>query len=54
MTDFRARFGPHRPDDTYIAHSIAEQLADLGEVQMNYATVGDAGSTALLLVPGQT
>src|SRR5581483_8111615 len=30
------------------------QLVDLGEVRMNYATVGDDSSPALLLIPGQT
>jgi pimeloyl-ACP methyl ester carboxylesterase len=54
MTDHRARYGPHDPDATYIAHDIAEHLVDLGEVEMGYATVGDASSPALLLVPGQT
>lgn len=54
MTDYRSRFGPHNPEDTYIAHGIAEQVADLGEVQMNYATLGDAALPALLLIPGQT
>jgi pimeloyl-ACP methyl ester carboxylesterase len=54
VTDYRSRFGPHNPEDTYIAHGIAEQLADLGEVQMNYATLGDAPLPALLLIPGQT
>ena len=54
MNDYRARFGPHNPGETYVAHAIAEQLVDLGEVQMNYATVGDAASPALLLIPGQT
>jgi pimeloyl-ACP methyl ester carboxylesterase len=54
MTDHRARYGPHNPDETYAPHGIAEQVADLGEVQMNYATVGDSGSPALLLIPGQT
>jgi pimeloyl-ACP methyl ester carboxylesterase len=29
-------------------------MADLGEVQMNYATAGESSSPALLLVPGQT
>ena len=33
---------------------FAEQLVDLGEIQMNYATVGGAESPALLLIPGQT
>src|SRR5882672_7224433 len=54
MTNHRARFGPHNPGETYVAHAIAEQLVDLGEIQMNYATVGDASSPALLLIPGQT
>jgi pimeloyl-ACP methyl ester carboxylesterase len=54
MTDHRARYGPHNPEDTYIPHAIAEQLVDLGEVQMNYATAGDAASPALLLIPGQS
>ena len=54
MTDHRARYGPHNPDETYVAHAIAEQLVDLGEIEMNYATVGDAASPALLLIPGQT
>ena len=54
MTDHRARYGPHNPDETYVAHAIAEQLVDLGEIQMNYATVGAAASPALLLIPGQT
>ena len=55
MTNHRARYGPHNPDGTYIAHEFPEQLVDLGEVQMNYATAGAASSSpALLLIPGQT
>jgi pimeloyl-ACP methyl ester carboxylesterase len=54
MTEYRARFGPHNPGETYIAHEIAEQLVDLGEIEMNYATAGGAESPALLLIPGQT
>lgn len=54
MTDHRARYGPHNPGETYVSHAIAERLVDLGEVQMNYATLGEAGSPALLLVPGQS
>jgi len=54
MTDHRSRYGPHNPGDTYVAHAYGEQLVDLGEIEMNYATAGDAGSPALLLVPGQT
>ena len=54
MTDHRARYGPHNPDETYIVHEFPEQLVDLGEVQVNYATLGDKSSPALLLIPGQT
>ena len=54
MTNHRARYGPHDPDATYIAHGLPEELVDLGEVRMNYATLGDASSPALLLIPGQT
>ena len=53
-TDHRGRYGPHNPDETYVAHPFAEQLVDLGEIEMNYATAGDASSPALLLIPGQT
>jgi len=49
MTNYGARFGPHNPGETYVAHAIAEQLVDLGEIQMNYATAGDAAVPALLL-----
>jgi pimeloyl-ACP methyl ester carboxylesterase len=54
MTSHRARYGPHDPDATYVPHEFPERLADLGEVQMNYATAGDRSSPALLLIPGQT
>ena len=54
MTQHRARYGPHNPEETYVMHAFPEQLADLGEVRMNYATAGDASSPALLLIPGQT
>ena len=54
MTEHGSRYGPHNPGETYVAHEIAERLVDLGEVEMNYAVSGDAGSPALLLVPGQT
>ncbi len=50
----RGRYGPHAPDVTYVDHAFAEQLVDLGEVQLNYATAGDPSRPALLLVPGQT
>ena len=48
------RYGPHNPDETYVAHRYPEQLFDTGEVKLNYATAGDAAKPALLLVPGQT
>jgi len=51
---FAGVFGPHNPDATYVPHGFDEQLADLGEVQMNYATAGDGTKPALLLIPGQT
>ena len=54
MTKHRGRYGPHNPAETYVEHAFPERLADLGEVQMNYATAGEASSPALLLVPGQT
>ena len=40
--------------DTFVGHRYTEQLVDLGEVRMNYATTGDPSNPALLLVPAQT
>ncbi|HVN87045.1 MAG TPA: alpha/beta hydrolase [Candidatus Binatia bacterium] len=54
MATYGGRFGPHNPDETYIAHDFPEQLVGLGEVEMNYAMVGDASKPVLLLIPGQT
>ena len=54
MTTYANRFGPHNPTETYVEHSIPEQLADVGEVQLNYATLGDASLPAMLLIPGQS
>jgi pimeloyl-ACP methyl ester carboxylesterase len=54
MTDHRGRYGPHNPDETYIAHDFAEHLVDLGEIEMGYASLGEAAAPALMLVPGQT
>ena len=54
MGKYQRAFGPHDPDNTYVAHSFVEQLFDTGEVHLNYATAGDAGHSALLLIPGQT
>ncbi len=41
-------------EDTFVAHAYPEQLVDLGEVRLNYATVGDPSLPPLLLIPGQT
>lgn len=54
MATYRNQFGPHDPDRTYVPHDFPEQRADLGEIEMNYATAGDASKPALLLIPGQT
>jgi pimeloyl-ACP methyl ester carboxylesterase len=54
MTDHPVRFGLDHPDATYVAHGYSEQVIDLGEVLMNYATAGDASMPPLLLIPGQT
>lgn len=54
MSDHRGRYGPQNPGETYMVHTVAEQLVDLGEVELNYATSGSPASPALLLIPGQT
>ncbi len=41
-------------DDIFVPHAYPEQLVDLGEIRMNYATVGSRELPALLLVPAQT
>jgi pimeloyl-ACP methyl ester carboxylesterase len=48
------RYGPHNPDETYVAHNYPEALFDTGEVRLNYAMAGEASKPAVLLVPGQT
>ena len=40
--------------DTFVPHSIEEHLVDLGEIRMNYATLGDPSLPALLLIPSQS
>ena len=40
--------------DTFVPHAFREQVVDLGEVRMNYATVGTSDLPALLLIPAQT
>jgi pimeloyl-ACP methyl ester carboxylesterase len=54
MGAYAGVFGPHNPDVTYVGHAFPEQLVDLGAVHLNYATAGDPGSPALLLIPGQS
>src|ERR1700678_2420582 len=40
--------------DPFTSHAFAEQLVDLGDVRLNYATTGGAELPALLLVPAQS
>jgi pimeloyl-ACP methyl ester carboxylesterase len=40
--------------DTFVGHAYPEQIVDLGEVRINYATAGDPSLPPLLLIPGQT
>jgi pimeloyl-ACP methyl ester carboxylesterase len=40
--------------DTFVPHALDENLVDLGEIRMNYATAGEDDSPALLLIPAQT
>jgi pimeloyl-ACP methyl ester carboxylesterase len=40
--------------DVFVPHEFEEQLVDLGEIRMNYATAGDPSQPALLLIPGQS
>jgi pimeloyl-ACP methyl ester carboxylesterase len=54
MTEHRGRYGPHDPAATYVEHEFGEQIVDLGEVEMNYASAGGATLPALLCIPGQT
>src|ERR1700749_2056765 len=39
---------------TFVPHAYEENVADLGEIRMNYAVAGDPGLPALLLIPGQS
>lgn len=54
MGRYACAFGPDSSEATYVPHTFDEQLFDTGEVQMNYAVVGDPSRPALLLIPGQT
>lgn len=40
--------------DLFVPHGLDEHTVDLGEIRMNYATLGDPGAPALLLIPAQT
>lgn len=40
--------------DLFVDHGYPEQLADLGEIRMNYAVAGESAKPALLLIPGQS
>lgn len=40
--------------DIFVPHRYPEQIIDLGEIRMNYATAGDEHDAAILLIPGQT
>jgi pimeloyl-ACP methyl ester carboxylesterase len=41
-------------EEIFVTHGIPEHMVDLGEIRMNYATLGDPSSPALLLIPAQT
>jgi len=50
----RSRLEAAGREDTFVVHAYPEQLVDLGEVRLNYATAGDPVLPPLLLIPGQT
>jgi hypothetical protein len=50
----RSRLEAAGREETFVAHDYPEHLVDLGEVRLNYATVGDSSLPPLLLIPGQT
>jgi pimeloyl-ACP methyl ester carboxylesterase len=52
MTNHRARYGPHNPDATYVDHGLKEQTADVGEVQINYATADPQSNRVRELLTG--
>jgi len=39
--------------DVFVPHAFDEQIVDLGEMRMNYATAGGSDRPALLLIPAQ-
>jgi len=40
--------------ELFTGHGFGEELADLGEITMNYAVAGDSANPAILLIPAQT
>jgi pimeloyl-ACP methyl ester carboxylesterase len=40
--------------ELFVPHGFEEELVDLGEVRLNYATAGRPDRPALLLIPGQS
>lgn len=51
---YKNAFGPDKPEATYVKHAFKESTFDTGEILLNFAEAGSAGSPALLLIPGQT
>ncbi len=42
------------PPEVFKPHAYKEQLADLGEIRMNYIVAGPSSKPALLIIPAQT
>lgn len=40
--------------DVFVPHAFDEHVVDLGEVRLNYSTVGDPALPPLVLIPGQS
>ena len=38
-------------EDIFVSHGIEEDTVNLGEIRMNYATLGDPSLPALLMIP---
>jgi pimeloyl-ACP methyl ester carboxylesterase len=39
---------------TFTTHRFVEQIVDLGDIRMNYSTLGNSSKPALILIPSQT
>jgi alpha-beta hydrolase superfamily lysophospholipase len=48
------RFEATDHEDIFVPHALEEHTVDLGEIRMNYATLGDPSTPALLLIPAAT